>query len=622
MHIILCTKQVPDSTDMRIDPKTNNLIREGVPSVTNPPDLYAAEEALRLKEKFGGILSVVTMGPLQAESSLRELLAMGADNAYHISDRALAGSDTLATSYTLYMAIKKICEIHGPFTFIFFGRQAIDGETGQTGPGVAARFGIPIITYAYKIQEIDLEKKYIIANRKVYDGEEVVKAKIPAALSITEEASKPRTPSISDIIKAYRAKIVRWNKNDLNLEDDKIGLRGSPTFVKRVFAPPPRKRGQIFDGRGKEKEAAQWLVDNLIKVNAFGEKISEKYEEIKPLPIAQDKTKKFGEVWSTVEHRYGKADSVSWELLGEARRLSRLLGVKCAAVVVGYKVEHLISECASYGADKVYYIDHPIYEHYRTEPYSFALTQLCLKYRPDILLMPGTQNGRDWAGYVATLIPTGLTADGTQLDIDPATGMLLGTRPDFGGNEMSTIVCPRHKPQMVTVRPRVMKIPPKLPNPNVEVVKEDFTISEDKVNTELLQFIPRQKTKLEEAKIIVSVGKGLGSPKNLYIIEELAKLLNAEIGATRAVVYSGWLPRDKQVGQTGYTVRPRLYIAIGISGAIQHIVGMQNSDIIASINIDPEAPIFNVSDFGVIGDLFKVVPLLTEELKSRGIKYG
>jgi len=176
--------------------------------------------------------------------------------------------------------------------------------------------------------------------------------------------------------------------------------------------------------------------------------------------------------------------------------------------------------------------------------------------------MPGSQNGRDWAGYVATLIPTGLTADGTQLDIDPATGMLLGTRPDFGGNEMSTIVCPRHKPQMVTVRPRVMKIPPRISNPNIEVIKEEIQVPEEKINTELLQFIPREKTKLEEAKIIISVGKGLGSPKNLYIVEELAKLLNAEIGATRAVVYSGWLPRDRQIGQTGITVRPRLYIAI------------------------------------------------------------
>ncbi len=616
MHIIVCIKQVPDSADMRIDPKTNNLIREGVPAITNPPDLHATEEALKVKEKFGGTITALTMGPLQAESSLREVLAMGVDNAYHISDRALAGSDTLATSYTLWMAIKKAVEIHGPFTLLLFGRQAIDGETGQVGPGVAARFGIPIITYTYKIEEINLEKSYIIARRKVYDGYERVKASLPAALSIIEEANTPRTPTITDIIRAYRTKIIKWNKNDLKLEDDKIGLRGSPTYVKRVFPPPPRKKGQIFDGRGKEQEAVKWLIDNLIKVNAFSAKISEVYEEPKPLPIAFDKTKSFGEVWSVVEHRYGKADPVSWELLGEARRLSRLLGVKCASVIVGYKVENLIEEAASYGADKIYYVDSKVYEHYRTEPYSFALMQLCLKYKPDILLMPGTQNGRDWAGCVATLIPTGLAADVTQMDIDPATGMLLATRPDFGGNEMSTIVCPKHKPQMVTIRPKVFKIPPMMLNKDYELIKEEFPIDESKIHTELLEFIPKEKTKLEEANIIVSFGKGLSSPKNIFMIEELAKILNAEIGATRAVVYSGWISKDRQIGQTGLTVRPRLYIAIGISGAIQHVVGIQNSDIIVAINIDPTAPIFNVADFGIVGDLFKIVPLLSEDLKK------
>jgi electron transfer flavoprotein alpha subunit len=231
--------------------------------------------------------------------------------------------------------------------------------------------------------------------------------------------------------------------------------------------------------------------------------------------------------------------------------------------------------------------------------------------------MPGTQNGRDLAGYAATLISTGLVADVTQLDIDPTTGILLATRPDYGGNEMSTIICPKHKPQMCTIRPKVFKIPPKIQNDNYDVIKEEIKVPEEKIHTELLKFIPREKIRLEEANVIVSVGKGFGSPKNLYLAKEFAKIINAEIGTTRAVVYSGWLPKEAQIGQTGLTVRPRLYFAIGISGAIQHVVGMQGSDIIVAINIDPEAPIFNVADFGIIGDLFKILPLLTEELKNR-----
>ena len=286
--------------------------------------------------------------------------------------------------------------------------------------------------------------------------------------------------------------------------------------------------------------------------------------------------------------------------------------------MIGNGVDHLAKEALVHGADKVYVVEDERLEDYRTQPYAVALEEAVRKFKPEALLVGGTIRGRDLAGSAATFLETGLIADCTALDVDVETGTFLGTRPDYGGNLMSTIICPKHRPTMASVRPRVMKSLPPEEGTDGEIIRVNPNLNTDDLNTEVTEFVPIERVgiRLEDAQIIVSAGRGLGSAKNLTLVQELADVLHAQVGASRAAVRAGWLTPDHQVGQTGFTVRPRLYVAVGISGAIQHIVGIMNVDYIVAINRDPEAPIFKMANFGVVGDLFRIVPALVEELKK------
>ena len=248
MNIIVCIKQVPDTTDVRIDPETNTLVRSGIACIINPFDMYAIEEGLRLKEKFGGKVTVITMGPPQAEEALREAISLGADEAILISDRAFAGSDTWATSYTLSRAIHKV----GDYDLVICGKQAIDGDTAQVGPGISAHLDIPQVTYVKKIEEVDVAKKYMRAERMTEEGYEIIESPLPCLLTVVKEINEPRLPSLKGKMRAKKAEIKKWEAKDLDTDPDLIGLNGSPTKVVKIFTPPPRKGGQILEGDAKE----------------------------------------------------------------------------------------------------------------------------------------------------------------------------------------------------------------------------------------------------------------------------------------------------------------------------------------------------------------------------------
>ena len=281
-------------------------------------------------------------------------------------------------------------------------------------------------------------------------------------------------------------------------------------------------------------------------------------------------------------------------------------------------VEGLIKEAIAYGSEKVYVMESPLFKGYRTDPYARAAVNLIQKYKPEIVLFGATTQGRDFAGTVATTLETGLTADCTDLDIDPEKKILRQTRPAFGGNIMATIFCENHRPQMATVRPKVFAMPIRDDSRKGEVIRETLPMSEDQVRTKILEFINgAEAVNLVDAEIIVSGGRGMGNAENFKVVRELAEVLGAAVGASRAAVDSGWMPYEHQVGQTGRTVRPKIYIACGISGAIQHQAGMKTSDILVAINKDPEAPIFKIATYGVVGDLFTVVPMLAAEFKKR-----
>ncbi|MDK2918405.1 MAG: electron transfer flavoprotein alpha subunit [Candidatus Petromonas sp.] len=327
-------------------------------------------------------------------------------------------------------------------------------------------------------------------------------------------------------------------------------------------------------------------------------------------------------VYVFVEQREGEIQKVSLELLGKARELADKLNEKVTAVVLGYDIKDDLNELIYYGADEVLYTDDELLKVYMTEPYTKVLSEVISANKPEIVLIGATAIGRDLAPRVSARIYTGLTADCTSLDIDEENKNLLMTRPAFGGNIMATIVCPDHRPQMSTVRPGVMTICEKDESRIGDIKEFKVELSEKDVNVEILEVVKEEKERIniEEADVLVSGGRGIGQPDNFKMLKELADLLKGQVSASRAVVDAGWIDRDHQVGQTGKTVRPGLYIACGISGAIQHLAGMEESEFIVAINKDPGAPIFEVADVGIVGDVNKVVPLLIEELKMSSVK--
>jgi electron transfer flavoprotein alpha subunit len=322
-------------------------------------------------------------------------------------------------------------------------------------------------------------------------------------------------------------------------------------------------------------------------------------------------------VWAFAEWRRGTVHRVSYELLSAARRLADKKGVECAAVLLGDNLGSAAEELLRYGADVVYVVDHPALKHFTDEAYSRCLVELVRDKKPEILLAGATSMGRSFIPRVAAMLQTGLTADCTDLDISEE-GLLLQTRPAFGGNVMATIICPHGRPQMATVRPRVMRPEVQPRNGRIERV----TLPEDAFHTrvQVLEVIPEEDTtaKLSEADVIISGGRGLQKAENFRMVEELARLFKGAVGASRSAVEEGWAPVSHQVGQTGQTVSPTLYMAIGISGAIQHIVGMQGSKIIVAVNKDPDAPIFDVATCGVVADIFEFVPAFIQRVKRAG----
>jgi electron transfer flavoprotein alpha subunit/NAD-dependent dihydropyrimidine dehydrogenase PreA subunit len=329
----------------------------------------------------------------------------------------------------------------------------------------------------------------------------------------------------------------------------------------------------------------------------------------------------YKDVWVFIEHEEGKVSSVSFELLGEGAVLARDLGCRLCGMLFcdPAAVDAYAAEAAAHGAEIVYVMESPLLGQYRTDPYARAAVDLIRKYKPEIVLFGATTQGRDFAGTVATTLEAGLTADCTGLAIDPETKFLKQTRPAFGGNIMATILdYPQYRPQMSTVRPKVFAMPPRDASRQAQVVRETLAMTEDEVRTKVLEFVRGEETvNLADAEIIISGGRGIGCAENFKVLQELADTLKAALGASRAAVDAGWIPYRHQVGQTGRTVRPKIYFACGISGSVQHQAGMKTSDVIVAVNKDPEAPIFQIATYGIVGDLFQVVPLLTQEFKKR-----
>ncbi len=336
---------------------------------------------------------------------------------------------------------------------------------------------------------------------------------------------------------------------------------------------------------------------------------------IEALPEAEAVSDSHRGIWVFAEQRDGRLKNIAYELLAKGRELADTMKTELDAICFGHGID--VNQLIAHGADKVYLVDSPDLADNQDDLYAQQLVTLIEQYKPEIVIAGATSLGRSFVPRVAAILRTGLTADCTGLDIDAEERLLRQTRPTFGGNIMATIICQTKRPQMATVRPRVFKKNTPDESRKGEIIKVDFNRERITSRTKLLNFVAdlTETVKIEEADVIVSGGRGLGKAENFHMLEELAVVMGAALGASRAAVDEGWAPYSCQVGQTGKTVCPKLYIACGISGAVQHLAGMQTSDIIVAINDDPNAPIFEVATYGIVGDLFQVVPMLMEKLK-------
>jgi len=607
MRIIVCIKQVPEVADIRFDSESKTIIREGVPSIVNPFDRRALAEAIRVREKFGGEVVVVTMGPAQARDALVECLGAGADRALHLLDRAFAGSDTLATARALALALA-----NQNYDLILCGKYSVDAETGQVGPELAEILDIPHVTGATKL-DISEERRVAIVERETDDGFETIEVDLPVLLTAAERLVRPikvREPQLE----AGRAKPVEVvSAVDLSSDLSIFGFEGSPTWVTEIRSLARTREVELIEGATADEKASR-LIERLTLRGALTGGGASREQGIAPETPADFHSDR--EVWAVAELSEGRLRPVSLELLGKGIEIARKLGAQLAAFVAGPDAANHIKTLAEHGADKIYIADDERLVNYTTALYTALLAGAVQTYNPVVVLLPSTSNGRDLAPRLAARLAVGLTADCIDLDVNEREE-LVQFKPAFGGNIVALILS-RTLPQMATVKPGMLR--PARPNPLRTASTIRLAVPAIKDHRARLigvrKEVAAEVADLEEAETIACVGTGIGGPENLPLIESLARALNARIGATRRVVDQGWLSRHYQIGLTGKIVAPRLYIGVGVRGALNHTIGIQQSGTIVAINNDPNAEIFNTADLGIVDDWREVVPALTAKLQT------
>ncbi len=626
LHCVVLVKQVPDVSNIPEDAwdrEKGTLKRAMLDSVLNPLDLQALTFARRIAEATPGSRTIyLSMGPPQAKETLVDCMSRAPGEAVLLTDRAFAGADTVATAYSLACAIRRIeREILGGSRdyVIVTGMQSVDGDTAQVPPQVAEELGIEHIAYA---QAVEVAPE--LAVRRIGpQGTEIVRPlRYPVLVTVTA-CMDPLYRSFHQAREARSGPVREWSAESVGADPARTGLAGSRTQVYRIFSPS--------EERSKTCEMVHEPADLL-------ERIKTRYQSAGGRTRAAEgeaydlggRTPTYsGEFWVLAEREGDGIRSVSLELLGKARELADCLGVAVGAVLPCGDAADLWKDLIACGADKVYAIEDPLLCEFLPIPYKKAISRLVREHRPQVMLFGATPLGRELAPRIAYACNCGLTADCTKLEIGDHTkgdlelvGILKQTRPALGGNIMATILTKDSPTQMATVRPGVFRVPPRDSARTGKVIrlKADLAEKELGVRSVAVESLAA-KVSIRDADIVVSGGHGLRSKADFErylrpLADGLGALLggDAKVGASRIAVEDGFATHDRQVGQTGQTVQPRLYLAIGISGAVQHISGMAGSEIIVAINKDPKARIFNYADFGMVGDIERIVPELIREL--------
>lgn len=617
LTIVVCIKQVPMLSALRFDTETRRLVREGVPLELNELDVYALAEAIRLRDLHGGEVVALTMGPPQAHSALANALAMGADRAIHLSDRSFGGSDTLATARALAAAIRR-----EPFDLVFCGRHSIDAETSQVGPEIAEILDIPQVSAIQRIEiQANEDQRSALVTREIDEGSEIVTFPLPALVTAAEKLNEGIWPDEHAIQSASeqheRYQVI--HAHELDTDPAQLGQSGSPTWVASVDPAPYTRSGRVINEDDPATALELLLIDleergllTPTRSNVAAQLVS------RTATPSQRQPRTGKAVWVLAEYSERDVRRVTLELLGKGRELaSQVQGELAALLIGGPAAEQHAATLAAYGAEKIYFASDPALEQYTTDGHSAVLSAAIQRYQPGIVLIGSTANGRDLAPRVAARLHLGLTGDCIDLALDKQQ-RLVQYKPAFG-NQIISAILSRTSPAMATLRPGMLQAAQpdttrtftleRLSIPGIAAQIRTRIISQQRVETGV--------EKLESAQVVLGVGMGLGEPGNYAHVQRLATLLNAAIGATRNVADQGWLPKHMQIGLTGRAVAPRLYFALGIRGAPEHIAGIRKAEYVVAINKNKRAPIFRHADVGLVGDVHVLLPLLIEQLENR-----
>ncbi len=601
MRFLVCVKHVPVLSQLRFDPETRRLVRDGVRGEPSSFDVRALLAAIRLRATHGGEVVALSMGPPAARESLAHCLALGADRAVLLGDPALAGSDTLATARALAAAVRR-----EQSDLILVGRASVDAETGQVGPELAELLDLPQATAARSLT-LDLTARAFDAERETDEGFEHVRGPLPALVTAAEDIHEERFPSKADRQAAADRAIETLTLADIGLAAADVGADGSPTWVAGIEEVPVTRGGELLDGADAAAMAAA-LRARLLARGALGPHAGD--HPPLPAPAGGDGQP----IWVVAEMAPAGPRAITRELLAKAAALAGPLRTRVEVLVIGPGEAHAAALAAA-GAERVLVADGPGLDPYTTEAHAHVLAEAIRRRTPRLVLLGSTVRGRDLAPRVAARLGLGLTGDAVDLDVD-TEGRVRQLKPAFGGSIVAPILS-RTRPEMATVRPGMLH--PAAPDPSRQAVVERLEVGEvaSRVADVSRQALGGDAAEaLETATLVLGVGKGVGGPTALPAIRQLADRLGAAVAATREVTDAGWLPRQHQVGLTGRAIAPRLYVALGASGAMEHMVGLRRAGTIVAINKSPKAPILKAADIGIVADVHELLPHLEAALRS------
>ena len=606
MKIVVCVKYVPVVARIQFDYENKTIIREGVPSEVNPFDMLGLVRAVELKSAPDDQVVVLCMGPPQARDGLLECLALGADRAILLTDRALAGSDTLATARALSLALKK----EAP-DLIICGRNSADSETGQVGPETAELMDIPHVGQVSKL-DLNADSNTIVTERLTDEGYQVIECPLPALVCVTEGVAEETFPNREQLAEAETKPLQEVTCAQLSPDSSQFGAEGSPTWVEEIRLVEPNRSGVIIEEEDPQvaaEQAASLLKERLAELDS-ADNGSQTAQPTERFPSSRDKS-----IWVIAESWPANLAHVTLELLGKARELTSFTRSEVAAVLIGPAQPDLNGQLAAYGADRVLVLDNtgkgPVWGRQVVQSLAAAVHQA----QPYAVLFASTPDGRDLASRVAARLALGLTGDAIDLEIDEE-GRLVQLKPALGGNVVAPILS-KTLPNMVTLRPGLLTpvAPVVSSQAPVEAIAAasfdgpDVTVLEEHVQEDI------GALELTQAQVVLGVGMGIGGPENLPQIQKLAHSINASLATTRNVTHEGWLPVQIQVGISGRSITPKVYLAVGIRGAFNHTVGIQKAGVILALNQNRRHAIFKSADFGIVGDWNEFLPPLIEALK-------